>query len=311
MIMNSKQELIAKAGRIAVLMGGNSAEREISLLSGGQVLAGLKSAGMNVIGIDAGEDLLDKLLSEKPDRVFNLLHGRGGEDGTVQGLLSFMGIPFTGSGVLGSALSMDKLKTKLIWQQLGLATADFEILEARSEWQKVLDRLGTVVVKPANEGSSIGMSIANTASELEDAFAHAVRYDQVVLAERYIAGEEYSVSILQQVTLPAIQLKTDREFYDYDAKYVVSDTQYICPVDLAQEDLSQLNSLALSAFNSLGCDGWGRVDVMRDSNGMFYLLEVNTVPGMTDHSLVPMAAKQAGISFEDLLLQILFAKRQG
>jgi len=303
-----KNQLIEKAGKVVVLMGGTSAEREISLLGGNLVLAALKNAGVNVVGVDVGDELIIQLQEIKPDRVFNMLHGRGGEDGTVQGLLKYLDIPCTGSGVLGSALSMDKLKTKLIWEKLGLSTADFEVLTAQSEWQSVIDRLGPVVVKPVNEGSSIGMSIAATASELEHAFHLAQKYDSSIIAEQYIEGEEYSVSILQQKALPAIQVKTERDFYDFEAKYIATDTEYICPVDLSEEELDQLNSLSLSAFKTLGCEGWGRVDLMRDKEGEFLLLEVNTVPGMTDHSLVPMAASQAGMHIEDLLLQILFAK---
>jgi len=304
----NKNQLIEKAGKIVVLLGGTSEEREVSLLGGNLVLTSLKKAGFNVVGIDAGDDLIPQLQQSKPDRVFNMLHGRGGEDGAIQGLLQYLNIPYTGSGVLGSALSMDKLKTKQIWKNLGLATADFEALSVNSDWKSVINRLGPVVVKPISEGSSIGMSIATNPAELEEAFQLAKKYDSSILAEQFVKGEEYTVSILQQRALPAIQLKTDREFYDYDAKYIATDTKYICPVDLTAGELEELNSLSMSAFNSLDCEGWGRVDVMRNSAGEFLLLEVNTVPGMTDHSLVPMAAKQAGISFEDLLLQIMFAK---
>lgn len=306
--MIEKTKLIEEAGLVAVLMGGTSAEREISLLSGGQVLAGLQAAGLNAIGIDAADDLVGQLQLRRPDRVFNVLHGRGGEDGVVQGLLRSLGIPFTGSDVLASALAMDKLRSKMLWRQLGLSTPDFVTLDRHSDWNSIVRDLGTVVVKPVNEGSSIGMSIARDADRLQEAYRKASEYDRTILAEQYIEGDEYTVSILQQVVLPAIQLKTSREFYDYDAKYLANDTQYLCPVELSEQALSGLNALALSAFTALGCEGWGRVDVMRDPQGRFYLLEVNTVPGMTDHSLVPMAARQAGISFENLLLQILFAK---
>lgn len=288
-------------------MGGQSAEREVSLLGGQIVLDSLRDAGFNVIGIDAKEDLITQLQNEEPDLVFNMLHGRGGEDGTVQGLLNYLQIPFTGSDVLGSALSMDKLRSKLIWNNLGLSTANFEMLDGRSDWQSVIDRLGTVVVKPVNEGSSIGMSITPDALSLQAAFELASSYDSSVMAEQYIEGEEYTVTILQERALPAIQLRTNRVFYDYDAKYIADDTEYICPVDLPPDQLNQLNDMSLTAFNSLGCKGWGRVDVMRDEAGVFYLLEVNTVPGMTDHSLVPMAAAKAGLTFEELLIQIMFA----
>ena len=302
-----RTELVAKAGKIAVLMGGTSAEREISLLSGAAVLNVLQQGGFDAIGIDAGEDLVARLLEVKPDRVFNLLHGRGGEDGVVQGLLDSLRIPYTGSGVLGSALSMDKYRSKLVWQQLNLPTAGFALLGPRTDWDAVITSYGKVIVKPVSEGSSLGMSIVNSGEQLKVAYQEASRYDQSVMAEQYIDGDEFSVSVLQHIALPAIQLKTDREFYDFDAKYVSGDTRYICPVALEKTKLDELNRLTVQAFESLGCGGWGRVDVMQDKTGNFYLLEVNTVPGMTDHSLVPMAAKQAGISIEDLLLQILFA----
>lgn len=308
MEINERAELISRAGLVAVLMGGDSAEREISLLSGQRVFEALEAAGLDVISVDTSDNLLEQLQSIRPARVFNILHGRGGEDGTVQGLLKFMGIPFTGSDVLASALAMDKLRSKLIWQQLGLQTAVFVTLDSHSDWSSIIDSYGKVVVKPVNEGSSIGMSIAANPEELRQAYDHARQYDSTILAECFIDGDEYTVPILQQVPLPAIQLQTDREFYDFDAKYVANDTRYICPVSLAADELAALNELALGAFNSLGCEGWGRVDLMRDRQGEFHLLEVNTVPGMTDHSLVPMAAGQAGISFEDLLLQVLFAK---
>ena len=296
------------AGLVAVLMGGNSAEREISLLSGQQVLSGLRAAGIDAVSIDAADKLVEQLLTVKPTRVFNMLHGRGGEDGAVQGLLCSMDIPFTGSDVLASALAMDKMKSKLLWRQIGLNTADFVLLSDKSNWSAIIKDLGKVVVKPVNEGSSIGMSLAASPDDLRAAYEQAILYDSVVLAERYIDGDEFTVPVLQQSTLPAIQLQTDRAFYDFDAKYVANDTRYICPVNLAADDLNRMNMLALDAFNSLGCEGWGRIDIMQDRDGEFYLLEVNTIPGMTDHSLVPMSARQAGISFEDLLLQILFAK---
>lgn len=304
-----RKSLIDKAGKIAVLMGGNSAEREISLLGGSAVLNTFLAMGMDAIGIDSGEkNLVAELQAVKPDRVFNMLHGRGGEDGVVQGLMQSLDISFTGSGVLASALAMDKLKSKLIWQQLGLMTAEFQLLTDKTDWQAVIDSMQKVVVKPVNEGSSIGMSIAASGGELKAAFELAAGYDSTVFAEKYITGEEFTVAILQTEALPAIQLQTDRKFYDFDAKYVDDDTRYICPVNLEAEVLDELNTLSLAAFRTLGCEGWGRVDLMRDKDGVFYLLEVNTVPGMTDHSLVPMAAKQAGLSFEDLLLKILIAK---
>jgi D-alanine-D-alanine ligase len=302
-----RAELIARAGKIAVLMGGSSAEREISLRSGKAVLRVMQDSGLDAVGIDAGDDLAARLIALKPDRVFNLLHGRGGEDGVVQGLLESLQIPYTGSGVLGSALSMDKYRSKLLWQQLNLPTASFEMLSPQSDWNAIISRYGKVVVKPVSEGSSLGLSIVTTAVDLQEAFQSASHYDQHVMVEKFIEGDEYSVTVLQRVVLPAIQLKTNREFYDFDAKYVVDDTQYICPVALERNKLDELGKLVLKAFEALGCSGWGRVDVMQDRSGNFFLLEVNTVPGMTDHSLVPMSASQAGINLEDLLLQIIFA----
>jgi D-alanine-D-alanine ligase len=309
MKMSTRNEMIERAGRVAVLFGGASAERDISLKSGREVIASLVGMGIEVVEIDAGLDLAARVLDARPDRVFNILHGRGGEDGVVQGLLTSMGIPYTGSGVLASALAMDKLRSKLLSRQMGLPTADFEILTSATDWDSLQEKFGRVVVKPASEGSSIGMSITDLGDELETAYHEAARFDPVVLGERYIDGDEYTVTVLGEEVLPAIQLQTDRQFYDYAAKYVSNDTRYLCPVDLGSDALNYLNNLTSAAFNALGCEGWGRVDAMRDRQGQFYLLEVNTVPGMTDHSLVPMAARQAGIEFEDLLLRILFAKR--
>lgn len=302
------KQLAAKAGKVAVLYGGTSAEREISLLSGQAVVTGLRNAGVHVVPVDVGRDVVAQLLEIKPDRVFNMLHGRGGEDGVAQGLLETLGIPYSGSGVLGSALSMDKMRSKLLWQGLGISTAQFVMLESGSDWGALNRQYGKLVVKPVNEGSSLGMTITDSAAELEGAYLEARKFDSVVLAEKYIDGEEYTVSILGSQVLPAIQLGTDNRFYDYNAKYIAEDTRYLCPVELEPQVLEQLNRLALDAFISLGCQGWGRVDIMRDRQGCFYVLEVNTVPGMTSHSLVPMAAKAAGFSFEELVINILFAK---
>ena len=302
------QQWLAKAGKVVVLLGGTSAEREISLLSGNAVVGALRNVGVDVMAIDAGRDLVERLLAVRPDRVFIMLHGRGGEDGTVQGLLESMGIPYTGSNVLGSALSMDKIRSKLIWQQLQVPVADFAMLRPDTPWQQVIDTLGKVVVKPVSEGSSIGMSIAGNAAQLEAAFNLAAGYDSRVMAERYIDGKEFTVTLLAGRVLPAIQLGTDHEFYDYNAKYVAQDTRYQCPVDLPAGQLQALNDIALCAFEALGCEGWGRVDVMQNRAGEFFVLEANTVPGMTSHSLVPMSARQAGLSFEQLVMKILFAK---
>jgi len=300
-------ESIQKLGRVGVIMGGTAAEREVSLKSGGAVLTALLALGVDAVGIDAAEDLVGQLQRLKIDRVFNVLHGRGGEDGQLQGLLAFMGIPCTGSGVLASALAMDKVRTKYLWQRLGLRTPEFRMLSAGSDWAEVIADLGRVVVKPVREGSSIGMSIVDTAQDLEAAWRRAAAFDSEVMAEQYIKGAEYTVALLDGAVLPAIELRTTHTFYDYDAKYIASDTQYLCPAPLNAGDTAVLNALCLDAFSSLGCEGWGRVDVMRDAQGQFWLLEVNTVPGMTDHSLVPMAAAASGLEFGQLLLKVLSA----
>lgn len=294
-----------KFGRVAVVMGGDAAEREVSLKSGAAVLQSLQQAGVDAVGIDAADDLLGQLQAQRIDRVFNVLHGRGGEDGQLQGLLEFMGLPYTGSGVLASALSMDKVMTKLIWQRLGLPTPEFRMLSANTQWDEVIAAMDTVVVKPVREGSSIGMSVVSSATDLQAAFETASKFDSEVMAEQYITGSELSISILGDVALPAIELRTTHRFYDYDAKYVANDTQYLCPAPLDADAAGALGELSLQAFTALGCSGWGRVDVMRDQDGSFWLLEVNTVPGMTDHSLVPMAARANGLDFTALLLAVL------
>lgn len=293
-------------GKVAVIYGGSSAEREISLASGAAVLQGLLDAGVDAVGVDAGAGLLTELHNLQPDRIFIALHGPGGEDGTVQGALEWLAMPYTGSGVQASALAMDKLRCKQLWLGAGLPTAAFTVLEEESDWTKVLSELGgSAIVKPANEGSSLGMAKAETADELEQAWRAAASYDGSVIAEAWMSGEEYTVAILNGRALPVIKLETDRTFYDYEAKYQSEDTRYLCPCGLSPEREQQLQQLALNAFNSLGCRGWGRVDVMVDNQGDWQLLEVNTIPGMTDHSLVPMAAKAAGLSFSDLVVEIV------
>ncbi|MEZ5527726.1 MAG: D-alanine--D-alanine ligase [Gammaproteobacteria bacterium] len=303
-VMTDKDS-IASFGRVAVVMGGNSAEREVSLKSGKAVLAGLLASGVDAVAIDAAQNLTQQLQEQRIDRVFNVLHGRGGEDGTLQGLLEFMGIPYTGSGVLASALSMDKVRTKMCWQQLGLPTPPFSMLREDTDFAALVARLGTVVVKPVREGSSIGMSIVDSADALREACGKAKTYDSEVMGEQYIKGGEFTVSILGDEVLPAIELQTQHQFYDYDAKYIANDTRYLCPAPLDADATAHLQALSLQAFRALGCEGWGRVDLMRDAEGKFWLLEVNTVPGMTDHSLVPMAAKARGLDFNTLLLKVL------
>jgi len=293
-------------GKVVVLFGGNSAEREISLLSGKAVLSALETQGVDVVGLDAGPDVISQLEVIAPDRVFIALHGPGGEDGTIQGALEFLGIPYTGSGVLASALGMDKLRTKLLWKGKGIATANFVELNSDSDWQQSLSELGGVaMVKPDCEGSSIGMAKATTPDELKRAWQEADRHGGGVIAETWLSGAEYTVAILGTGALPVIKLETDRGFYDYEAKYLRDDTRYLCPCGLAEERERELQALCVNAFVSLGCQGWGRVDAMEDAEGNFQLLEVNTVPGMTSHSLVPMAAKAVGISFDELVVRIL------
>lgn len=296
----------ADFGRIAVLMGGRSAEREISLMSGETVLTALLNKGVNAHKIDVGFDVAEKLRAGKFDRAFVMLHGRGGEDGQIQGLLQSMNIPFTGSDVTGAVLSMNKMISKQSWQQQGLPTATFERVTIQSDIDAVVERLGLpLIIKPVNEGSSIGMTKVNSADELVAAIEIATQFDSEVMAERWIEGAEYTVAVLGQTALPMIRLKTPNVFYDYEAKYEANTTEYLCPCGLSEQDEQYCLQLALKAFNGLRMEGWGRVDLMRDQDGEFYLLEANSVPGMTDHSLVPMAAKQHGLSFEDLVWQIL------
>lgn len=299
------ESAIKRLGRIAVLMGGDSAEREISLLSGQAVLTALQGKGVEAIGIDVGPDIAERLRGEKIDRVFNILHGRGGEDGKLQGLLEMMHIPYTGSGVLASALAMDKVKTKQLWAASGLPTPRFSVLHDSSDWQGLIDEMGEVVVKPAHEGSSIGMSMASDAAALQFAYQKAATYDTAVIAEQRIRGAEFTVPVIHGEAFPAIELSTSHEFYDYDAKYVANDTRYLCPAPLAAEKAAELAELCLRAFSILGAEDWGRVDVMQDQQGRFWLLELNTVPGMTDHSLVPLSAASRGLDFPALVLHIL------
>lgn len=295
-----------KYGRVGVLYGGTSAEREISLISGSSVIAALQRSGVDLVAIDVAADLLQQLPQLSLARALIMLHGPGGEDGSLQGALQFLGLPYTGSGVFASALAMDKLHSKQFWQGVGLPTAKFAVLNDSSDWQGTLDALGGVVmVKPSHEGSSLGMTRADSAAELEKAWVEAAAMDSSVIAEQWISGAEYTVAVLNGEVLPPIRLETDHSFYDYNAKYLADDTRYLCPCGLDQDREAELKELALAAFNSLGCSGWGRVDVMCDQAGEFQLLEVNTVPGMTDHSLVPMAAKAAGYSFDELVLKIL------
>lgn len=300
-----KEKIIANCGHVVVLKGGTSVEREISLLSGDAVYQGLVRLGLNVSVLDVGDDVVADLARLKPDLAMLMLHGQGGEDGTMQGLLEILKIPYTGSGVLSSALAMDKVKSKLIWQRLGLATADFEMLDETTDWQATIDNFGAVVVKPVSGGSSLGISIVRDAEALQTKFELASEFDSEVMAEKCIIGREFSVGVIADQLLPAVQLSTKREFFDFDAKYVDEDTEIICPAELNEDEVRQLNDLVRAAYSSLDCEGLARVDVMQDNEGTFYLLELNTIPGMTNHSFVPMAAKKSGIGFDELLLNIL------
>lgn len=297
-------------GKVAVLLGGRSAERDVSLRSGAMVLQALQDSGVDAHGFDTGQRPLTDLVADRFDRVFIALHGRYGEDGTVQGALELLGLPYTGSGVLASALAMDKWRTKLLWEALGVSTPKHVLLSPQTNWADVVASLGLpIMVKPASEGSSIGISKVDSLERLQPAYELAAKHDTVVLAEQFIVGEEYTAGILDEEALPLIRLETPRVFYDYEAKYHANDTRYLVPCGLDAERERTLQALALAAFRAVGAESWGRVDLMMDEAGRAYCLEVNTVPGMTDHSLVPMAAKARGIGFDQLVLQILGAAR--
>lgn len=297
-------------GKVAVLMGGPSGEREVSLKSGAAVLAALKRTGVDAHGIDADRDVLRVLQDGRFARVFIALHGRWGEDGVIQGALETIGLPYTGSDVLGSALGMDKLRTKYIWSAAGIPTPPYEVLMKDTDFTAVAAKLGLpLFVKPAREGSSLGVTKVKNIAELKDAWDKAARLDDCVLAERGIAGAEITCAVLGFQALPLIRIEPATEFYDYEAKYLRDDTKYHCPSGLDAATEKKIQALALRAFDALGCSGWGRVDFMVDGNGAAYALEVNTVPGMTDHSLVPKAAAAAGIGFDELVLRILETSR--
>ena len=293
-------------GRVAVLYGGTSSEREISLLTGAAIIQALELLGVETVAIDIKENALEAIAKANVDRAFIALHGPGGEDGTLQGALEYLKIPYTGSGVMASALAMDKLRCKQLWKGIGLATTDFAALHQSTDWQATMNQLGgSVVVKPACEGSSVGMSVAKSAQQLEQAWQLAAQYDAKVLAEPQLTGDEYTVAILDGKALPSIRIQANATFYDYEAKYHSDKTEYFCPSGLDAEREQELAQLSINAFDSIDGRGWGRVDVMTDQNGNFNLLEVNTVPGMTSHSLVPMAGLAAGLKFEDIVRAIL------
>lgn len=299
--------------KVAVLMGGTSAERDVSLMSGAAVLAGLREMGIDAHAVDTRDVSVIDLKQQGFAKAFIALHGRGGEDGTLQAVLEFLQLPYTGSGVMASAITMDKLRSKLLWQGRGLPSGKFVWLTRQQHEQglnadttKAIEALGLpLFVKPSCEGSSVGISRVNHADALPAALEEAFRHDDDVLIEAFLSGAEYTVGIVGEQILPSIRIKTASEFYDYEAKYISDDTEYFCPSGLSAEQEAELQTLVWSAWRALGCSGWGRVDVMADGEGKFQLLEVNTSPGMTSHSLVPMAAKQAGYSFPQLVARIL------
>jgi D-alanine-D-alanine ligase len=299
-------------GKVAVLMGGCSAEREISLKSGGMVLAALQRKGVDTHAFDPHEQGLEQLIAQRFERAFIALHGRFGEDGTVQGVLEYLGIPYTGSGVMASALAMDKWRTKLVWQAAGISTPDYELLQADSDLPAVTQRLGLpLVVKPAREGSSIGISKVTSLEKLGAAYTLAREHDDTVIAEQFINGRELTAGILDDEALPLIRIEAPQGNYDYHNKYFGNETRYHCPCGLPQEPERVIQAQALAAFRVIGCRGWGRLDLMLDGANQAWFLEVNTIPGMTDHSLVPIAARARGLAFDDLVLRILESAHVG
>jgi len=293
-------------GRVAVLLGGDSSEREISLLSGNAVLAALARRGVAAAAFDPREHSLLELIEQRFDRVWIALHGPGGEDGTVQGALEYLGIPYTGSGVAASATGMDKLRTKRLAQAIGVASPDAMELRGAQDFELALERLRLpLIVKPSSQGSSVGMTKVETAEALPAAYEAAAAVDRSVFAERWVTGREYTVGLLQGEALPSIRIETPTGFYDYEAKYIREDTRYLCPSGLSQPAEQHLASLALAAFAAIGAEGWGRADFMMDAAGRPLFLEINTVPGMTSHSLVPKAARAAGIDFDELVWRVL------
>lgn len=293
-------------GKVAVLMGGISAERDVSLSSGAAIVKGLTASGIDAHAIDTNPETMGQLVAQGFDRAFIALHGRWGEDGVIQGSLQTMGMPYTGSGVLGCALAMDKVRSKQVWQALNLPTADYRVLRSENDLEGLIEQLGLpLFLKPAREGSSVGVGKVMRAEQLLESYRASAKYSDEVLAEKFISGAELTVAVLNGKTLPTIRMSTDNEFYDYDAKYQSDDTQYFCPAGLSDELEATVQELALQAFKALDCSVWGRVDLMLDEHQQPLLLEVNTVPGMTDHSLVPMAAAAKGLDFPELVLTVL------
>ena len=293
-------------GKVALLFGGRSAEREISISSGKAVLSALQKRGVDVHPFDPAEQPMEALLQQKFDRAYIALHGRYGEDGTVQGALELMNMPYTGSGVMASALAMDKWRTKLVWQAAGISTPKYMILNADSDFSEVAKTLGLpLIIKPSHEGSTIGLSKVTSKKDLPEAYQLASKYDSLVLAEAFVEGVELTAAILGDTPLPLVRIEVAGDLYDYQAKYLSNETQYFCPSGLSDEVTKKIQAQALHAHRVLGCKDWGRVDLILDKSGTAYFLEANTSPGMTSHSLVPMAANTAGMSFEDLVMNIL------
>lgn len=302
----SQNDMQKRFGKVAVLMGGPSAEREISLKSGAAILAALQATNVHAEAIDVSTDVFEKLQHEKFDRAFIALHGPLGEDGCIQGGLEVIGMPYTGSDVMSSSICMNKLMTKQIWQGCGIPTPKYRVLSERVDEDELMTELGLpMIFKPVSQGSSIGMTKVNNQAEIATAWASAHRYEEAVIVEQWVEGGEYTVAMLNERALPVIRLETPHSFYDFDAKYQSNDTQYHCPCGLSKELEKKIQDLAVQAFRATQASGWGRVDVMLDSNGQPWFLEVNTVPGMTDHSLVPMAAKAKNINFNELVIKIL------
>ena len=301
-----KKTSVARFGKVAVLLGGKSSEREISLMSGRNVLEGLRKAGVDAHPFDPAERELSELKQEGFERAFIALHGRYGEDGTVQGALELLRIPYTGSGVMASALSLDKLRTKLIWLASGVPTPRYEVITAHSDWTAVAEKLGLpLIIKPAHEGSTLGLTKVLDAKRLSLAYRDAAKYDSVVLAEEFVEGEELTAGFVGEEPLPLIRIEAPQGNYDYQNKYFSDETKYICPCGLPPREEHRIQELIMHSARVLGCSGWGRADLIRRADGSVSLLEMNTSPGMTGHSLVPMAAKVAGISFEQLVVRIL------
>lgn len=293
-------------GKVAVLLGGRSAEREISLQSGNAVLKALRRRGVDAHPFDPVDQPMEEILKQGFNVAYIALHGRYGEDGTVQGALELMGLPYTGSGVLASALAIDKWRTKLLWQAVGINSPHYAMLNAESDFEMVVKELGLpLIVKPSREGSTIGLYKVMSAEELPDVYRSAAKHDPMVLAEQFIEGMELTVAILGDIPLPLVRIEAASGLYDYEAKYLSNETGYFCPSGLSAEQENTIQVQALQAHKALGCEGWGRVDVILDKSGKPYFLETNTSPGMTSHSLVPIAARTAGISFEDLVIRIL------